>query len=280
MKPQEWPSEEIRYGGPRWKPETIDVERPSPARIYDYLLGGVHNFAVDRQVADQMIAVHPEARQGVRANRAFLRRVAQYLLDTGVRQFLDIGSGIPTAGHVHEIAQATAPDARVIYVDIDPVAVAHSRDILRDNDHAEVIQEDVRHPERILGSTDVYRLFDLDEPVAVLTMGMLHFVSDTDNPLSVLERLTNPLASGSYLAISHLTNDGAQDMDPTQEISRRADIELTVRTRQQVEALLGGFDLIEPGLVWVPQWHPTSPLDIFYDQPERAANYGGVGRKP
>jgi SAM-dependent methyltransferase len=280
MKSQGWSSDDTRYGGPRWKPETIDVERPSPARIYDYLLGGAHNFAVDRQVAEQMIAVHPEARQAVLANRAFLRRVTQYLVDAGVRQYLDIGSGIPTVGHVHEIVQPAVPDTRVIYVDIDPVAVAHSRDILRGNDLTGVIEEDVRNPERILGSTAVSRLFDFDEPVAVLMMGLLHFVSDEDNPQDVLERLTEPLSSGSYLAISHMTNDGAQDMDPTQEISRRADIEMTIRTRRQVEALFAGFDLIEPGVVWVPEWHPESPLDIYYDRPEMATSYGGVGRKP
>lgn len=280
MKSQEWSSEDIRYGGPRWKPETIDLERPSPARVYDYLLGGSHNFAVDRQVADQIIAVHPEAAQGVQANRAFVRRATQYLVDAGVRQFLDIGSGIPTVGHVHEIVQASAPDARVIYVDIDPVAIAHSRDVLRGNHLTGVIHEDARRPERILDSFDIARLFDFDEPVAVLMMALLHLLSDADNPLDVLERLTEPLVSGSYLAISHLTNDGVPDMEPVQEISRRAGIDVAVRSRQQVEALFGGFELVEPGVVWVPEWHPESPLDIFYDRPEMAANYGGVGRKP
>lgn len=275
-----WASRDIGYGGPRWKPETIDVERPSPARIYDYLLGGVHNFAVDRQVAEQLIAVHPEAPQAVRANRAFLRRVAQFLVDAGVQQFLDIGSGIPTVRHVHEIVQASAPDARVIYVDIDPIAVAHSRDILRDNDLTGVVQEDVRRPERILDAPDVHRLFNVDEPIAVLVVGLFHFISDADDPLDVLRRLTAPLASGSYLAMSHLTNDGAQDMNSMEEINRRAGIDVTVRTRQQVEALFEGFDLVEPGVVWVPQWHPESPLDILSDHPEMSANYGGLGRKP
>jgi hypothetical protein len=134
--------EDIDDGDPRGKPEGIDVERPSPARIYDYALGGAHNFAVDRQVADQVLAVYPEMQKGAYANRAFLRRAVQFLVDAGVRQFLDIGSGIPTVGHVHEIAQAAAPESRVVFVDIDPVAVAHSRDILRGNDRTAVIQED------------------------------------------------------------------------------------------------------------------------------------------
>jgi hypothetical protein len=280
MTSEERASQDTDWGGPRWKPETIDTEKPSAARIYDYLLGGVLNFPVDREVAEQMIAVHPEARQNMLANRAFLRRIAQFLVDTGVRQFLDIGSGIPTVGHVHEIAQASAPDARVIYVDIDPVAVAHSRDVLRGNDLTGVVNEDIRNPERILDSPEVDRLLDLDEPVAVLVVGLLHFVSDADDPAGLLRRLTTPMASGSYLAISHPTNDGAQDLHPVEEVSRRAGIDVTSRTRRQVEALFGVLDLVEPGIVWVPQWHPESPLDLFYDRPELSANYGGLGRKP
>jgi SAM-dependent methyltransferase len=272
--------EDIDDGDPRGKPEGIDVERPSPARIYDYMLGGAHNFAVDRQVAEQTLAVNPELRLGAHVNRAFLRRAVQFLADAGVRQFLDIGSGIPTVGHVHEIAQAAAPESRVVFVDIDPVAVAHSRDILRGNDRTAVIQEDVRRPEAILEHPDLQRLLDFDQPIAVLVFALFHFIPDADDPAGVLSRLTAPLLSDSYLAISHLTEDGTLDMDRGREISRRAGIEVTPRTLREVTRLLSGFDLVDPGVVWIPLWRPESSDDLYVDQPEASGGYAGVGRKP
>jgi hypothetical protein len=272
--------EDIDGGGPRWKPEDIDVDRPSSARIYDYVLGGAHNFAVDRQVAEQVLAVYPDMRKNTYVHRAFLRRAVQFLVDGGVRQFLDIGSGIPTVGHVHEIAQGSAPESRVVFVDIDPVAVAHSRDILRDNDLTAVIQEDVRRPEAILEHPDLRQMLDLDQPIALLMVGLLHFMPDADDPAGVLSRLTAPLASGSYLAISHITDDGTLNLDRLREINRRAGIEGVTRSRRQMKALFGEFELVEPGLVWVPLWRPESPDDLYVDQPESSGCYAGVGRKP
>ena len=272
--------EEIDDGDPRSKPDDIDVERPSSARMYDYVLGGAHNFAVDRQVAEQVLAVYPDFRKRVYAHRAFLRRVVQFLVDAGMRQFLDIGSGIPTVGHVHEIAQGAAPESRVVFVDIDPVAVTHSRDILRGNDRTAVIQEDVRRPEAILAHPDLRRLLDLDQPIAVLAVGLFHFISDADDPTGILSRLTAPLESGSYLAITHITDDGVLNLDRLREISRRAGIEGVTRSRQEMKALFGDFELVEPGLVWAPVWHPESPDDLYIDQPEAAGCYAGVGRKP
>ena len=248
--------------------------------MYDYVLGGAHNFAVDRQVAEQVLAIYPDFRKSVYAHRAFLRRAVQFLVDAGVRQFLDIGSGIPTAGHVHEVAQRAVPESRVVFVDVDPVAVAHSRDILRGNDRTAVIQEDVRRPEAILGHPDLRRLLDLDQPVAVLVVGLFHFIPDADDPAGILSRLTAPLASGSYLAISHITNDGVLNLDRLREISGRAGIEGVTRNRQQLTALFGDLELVEPGLVWAPMWHPESPDDLYVDQPEAAGCYAGVGRKP
>jgi hypothetical protein len=183
-----------------WVPADIDAERPSPARMYDYLLGGAHNFAIDRQMAGQAIAADPQVAQTAWVNRAFLRRAVEFLVHAGVRQFLDIGSGIPTVGHVHEIAQGAAPESRVVFVDIDPVAVAHSRLMLAGNDRAAVIQEVVRRPDRILEAPEARRLLDFDQPVAVLAVGLLHFVSDADDPAGTLSRLTAPLVSGSYLS--------------------------------------------------------------------------------
>jgi hypothetical protein len=248
--------------------------------MYDYFLGGAHNFAVDRQMADQLIAAYPETQLIAQANRAFLRRAVEFLVDTGVRQFLDIGSGVPTVGHVHEIAQRAAPESRVVFVDIDPVAVAHSRQILADNDHTAVIQEDIRRPEQILNHPETQRLLDLEQPIAVLLVALFHFIPDADDPVSILSRLTTPLASVSYLAISHFTFDGITDMDTDtgMEIYRRGGIEVTPRTREQMKALFAGLDLVEPGVVWVPQWHPDTPNDVSAD-PESSRIYAGVGRK-
>jgi hypothetical protein len=265
-----------------WVPEDVDTERPSPARMYDYLLGGAHNFEVDRRAAEQAIAADPDVTRAAWVNRAFLRRAVEFLVDAGVRQFLDIGSGIPTVGHVHEIAQGAAPESRVMFVDVDPVAVAHSSMMLAGNDRAAVIQEDVRRPERILDAPEARRLLDFDQPVAVLAVGLFHFISDADDPARILSRLTARLVSGSYLALSHGTEDGPRRaaMVKAKEIfSSRAGVELTWRSHAEVEALFDGFDLIEPGLVWTPSWRPESPDDLYHDQPEESGYYAGVGCK-
>jgi SAM-dependent methyltransferase len=261
-----------------WVPAGIDTERPSAARIYDYFLGGAHNFEVDRQVAEQLLAVHPEIAAMAQANRAFLRRAVEFLVDAGIRQFLDIGSGVPTVGHVHEIAQGAAPESRVAFVDIDPVAVAHSQLILEGNDRTAVIQEDIRKPEQILNHAEVQGLLDFDRPVAVLLVSLLHFVPDSDDLSSILSHLTRPLTSGSYLVISHGTEDERDDEAEGKEIYRRGGIEVTTRSREQVEALFDGWDLVEPGVVWVPQWRPDSPEDVG-DHPASSGVYAGVGRK-
>src|SRR2546421_865213 len=167
---------------PDWAPETIDIERPSAARIYDYWLGGSHNFAVDREMARQVTSLVPETPLIMQANRAFLHRAARFLVESGIRQFLDIGSGIPTLGNVHEVVQKAIPDAPVVYVDIDPVAVTHSRHILAGNERVAVIQEDLRRPDRILAHPDATRLLDLDQPVALLLLAVLHFIPDDDDP--------------------------------------------------------------------------------------------------
>ena len=230
-------------------------------------------------MAEQVLAVYPEGQPIVWANRAFLRRAVKLLVDAGVRQFLDIGSGVPTVGHVHEVAQSAAPESRVVFVDVDPVAVAHSRLMLKGNDRTAVILEDVRRPEQILAAPEM-QLLDLDQPIAVLVVALFHFISDADNPAGILSRVTAPLVSGSYLAISHGTDDGPRDATEFKEIYRRAGIEWTLRSRSEVEALFDGFDLVEPGVVWTPQWRPESPDDHYHDQPELSAFYAGVGREP
>jgi hypothetical protein len=216
--------------------------------MYDYFLGGAHNFEADRKVAEQTIAMFPETPRIAQANRAFLRRAVEYLVDAGVRQFLDIGSGVPTVGHVHEIAQAKGPDSRVVFVDIDPVAVEHSRLMLADNDLTDVVQEDVRRPEQILTAPEVRRLFDFDQPVAVLVVALFHFISDADDPVGIIARLMEPMVSGSYLAISHATDEVPYDAEAGREIYRRAGISVTSRSRRHIEALFGDFELVDPGV--------------------------------
>ena len=263
---------------PDWAPESIDIERPSVARMYDYYLGGSHNFAVDRAAAQLMIAAVPDAPLMAQANRAFLRRAVQFLVGAGVRQFLDIGSGIPTVGNVHEIAQRFAPDSRVVYVDVDPVAVAHSREILADEDRATVIQEDLRRPEQILEHPGVRKVLDFDQPVAVITVAVMHFISDADDPHHILRTIRRALVPGSYLVLSQASDDGRTDEErrDADQVYRGTDNPLFVRTRQELIDLFDGFDLLEPGVVWVPLWRPDF-LDSTEDA-ERAVFMGGVGR--
>ncbi len=252
------------------------MTRPSAARMYDYYLGGLHNFAADRELAEQALAAMPDGRLLAQANRAFLRRAVGYLAGAGVDQFLDLGSGIPTRGNAHEIAQRVNPAARIAYVDVDPVAVAHARLILEDNPRALAVQEDLRFPDRVFGHPEVAALLDLDRPVAVLLFAVLHFVPDADDPAGLLAALMAPLVPGSYLAISHGTDEGRA----TEELSRvyrRTATPLTMRDRSAVTALFGDLELIEPGVVWAPQWRPAE--DEPADHPERAGSYVGVARK-
>jgi SAM-dependent methyltransferase len=263
---------------PDWAPETIDIDRPSAARMYDYFLGGSHNFAVDRAAAQEMIAAIPESPLIAQANRAFLRRSVRFLVEAGVRQFLDIGSGIPTVGNVHEIAQAVAPQSTVAYVDVDPVAVGHSREILAGNDRAMAIQADIRDPDRILDHPDVLKLIDLGQPLALMIVGVLHFVRDEDRPAEIVARLRSALAPGSYLVLSHASVEGrtATEWDEANAVYRRTDSPLADRDRAEIARLFDGFVLVEPGVVWVPEWRPDSPHGV--EGAERSVYIGGVGR--
>jgi hypothetical protein len=264
---------------PEWAPEGIDIDRPSAARLYDYYLGGSHNFAADREVAERVLAVAPDAPMAAQLNRAFLRRAVRHCVDAGIRQFLDIGSGIPTLGNVHEVAQQAAPDARVLYVDIDPVAVAHSRAILDGNDRATAINADLRDPKRILDDPELRAVLDLSQPVALLLVAVLHFVSDDDNPAGLLATLRAALAPGSYLVLSHATSEGRRvESQRVVELYRNTANALHMRDRVDVAPLFAGFELVEPGLVWAPQWRPESPEDVE-DAPERSGIHVGVGRK-
>ncbi len=261
---------------PEWAPSGVDLHRPNAGRVYDYYLGGSHNVGADREMAREAIGLWPDLPLIMQANRAFLRRAVRYCVAQGVRQFLDIGSGIPTVGNVHEVAQAAAPQARVIYVDVDPVAVMHSSAILEGDPRTGVVQADLRDPEGILSHPEVRALIDFDQPLAVLLVALLHFVPDGDDPAELVGRLTAPLPSGSYLVISHASPDGQpQRTEEHQELYSRTSTPMTMRTRAQVLALFGGLELVEPGVVFLPQWRPESPEDVAA-HPERYTGLAGV----
>lgn len=265
---------------PGWIPDEVDLERPSAARVYDYYLGGSHNFAVDRELAEQAMRVLPQLPQMMRANRAFLRRAVRTMAADGVRQFLDLGSGIPTAGNVHEVAQRFVPDARVVYVDVDPVAVAQSRSILAGDERTEVVQADLREPGQVLDAAEVRGLLDFDQPVGVLMVAVLHFVPDDADPGGITAQFRDAVASGSHLAISHGTQEGGDPEDGAriQALYARSASPLTARTRAEVTDLFAGFELLDPGVVYLPLWRPDTP-DDFSGGPERSSTLAGVGRK-
>ncbi|MCS7477127.1 SAM-dependent methyltransferase [Umezawaea endophytica] len=260
-------------------PEGIDLERPSAARVYDYYLGGAHNFAVDRAMGERAIGLWPDLPLIMQANRAFLRRAVRYCVAAGIRQFLDLGSGIPTVGNVHEVARSGAPDARVVYVDNDPVAVSHSRFILGDDPRCAVVQADMRRPDVVLNSPEVGSLLDLSQPVAVMMVAVLHFVSDADDPAGIVAAYGDVVTPGSALVVSHATTDGQpREADEHSQLYRSTATPMSMRSRAQVEGLFEGFDIVEPGVVFLPQWRPESAHDVG-ENPERLSGLAAVGRK-
>jgi SAM-dependent methyltransferase len=261
-----------------WAPDGIDISRPSAARVYDYFLGGAHNFAVDRALAEQIARTTPNLAETMRANRVFLRRAVRFLVDQGIRQFLDVGSGIPTVGNVHEVAQERAPESTVVYVDVDPVAVAHSKAILEGNKRATVICADLRETDRILSETRQSGLIDFDAPVAVLLAGVVHFIPDAEDPGRMVAQLRELLGPGGYLLVSHATADEQPaEMLEAQRLSARTATEITLRSRAQIEAYFAGLTPVEPGVVFIPQWRPDPGEAV--EHPERIGAYAGVGKR-
>ena len=269
---------------PSWASD-VDLTRPSAGRVYDYLLGGSHNYGIDREMARQLLDVYPDIRRIARSNRSFLRRAVQYLAAAGIDQFLDIGSGIPTIGNVHALAQDINPAAVVAYVDVDPVSVSHSAAILAGNDRAIAIRADLRDPDAVLGSPQLRGLFDLNRPVAILMVAVLHFVPDADDPAGAIARYADAVPEGSYLAISHAVRrlDGIETVGGKEvmELYERNAATVWPRTRAELTGFFGGWELVEPGVVPVPHWHPESPDTVERD-PERLRRefYAGVARKP
>jgi SAM-dependent methyltransferase len=266
---------------PSWAPAGVDTRRANTARVYDYLLGGSHNFLADQDAGRALAAVEPNAREGAQANRAFLGRAVRFLSQAGIRQFLDIGSGIPTQGNVHEVAQRADPGARVAYVDVDPVAIAHSKTILAGNDHTAIIDADLRDPEKILGHPATRRLIDFDQPVGLLLVAVLHFIADADDPRQAVAVLRDALAPGSYLVLCHATNESKPEVAQAAEkvYNRSVATRATLRSRPEIAQFFDGFELVEPGVTYLSQWRPDSPADVPSD-PGRHWGLVGVGRKP
>ncbi|WP_405877850.1 SAM-dependent methyltransferase [Streptomyces sp. NBC_01136] len=265
---------------PAWAPRSIDISVPSVSRIYDYYLGGSHNFEVDREAARKAMEFMPGLPKIMQANRAFMRRAVRFAADEGIDQFLDIGSGIPTFGNVHEIAQTARPGAHVVYVDHDPVAVAHSQAVLRENEDADVVAADLLKPQEILASPQVQRLIDLNRPVALLLVAILHFVEDVDDPYGALAELRDALAPGSLLVVTHASYEGIPL--PEERAAGAVDVykdirnPLIMRSREEIARFFEGYDMVEPGLVPMPIWRPdTAPED---EDPYSFSGFAGVGR--
>jgi len=261
------------------EPPPFDTSVAHQARVYDYFLGGKDNYAADRAAAEASLKVNPDLAPSAYANRAFLGRAIGYLAaEAGIRQFLDIGTGIPTAGNTHQVAQAIAPESRVVYVDYDPIVLAHARALLTSTDAGatEYIDADLRDTQVILGQAA--RLLDFTKPVAVTLISILHAIPDDDDPHAIVATLLDAVPSGSYLGISHMGSDlmSAETLrEMTAVWKRTSQQQYTPRSRDQVARFFTGLDLVEPGLARVEQWRPEPETDVAH----RSIMWSAVGRK-
>lgn len=257
----------------------FDPRTPNSARIYDYFLGGKDNFAADREAAAQITRLLPEMPMVARENRRYLGRVIRFMVDAGIRQFIDIGTGLPTQGHVHETLQSVAPDARVVYVDHDPVVITHAQALIEGKGPTVVLQADLRNPDDILTDPKLTKLIDLERPVGILMLAVLHFIRDDDEVRHTISRLHKAVATGSYLAISHALPHARREI--REELAAAYRVPLTgapdQRTAAEIVALFDDWEIVEPGLVHLPVWHPE--LGLTRQDPEAVWIAGGVGRK-
>jgi len=259
-------------------PSNIDTDVFSVARLYDFLLGGKHNFAPDRDFGRRLLAIEPNGRMILQQNRLWLARAMRVMLDDGVRQFLDLGSGIPTQNYVHELAHAVDPAAKVVYIDNDPPAVSHSNYILRGSVNAGAVQADMTDAERVLGDPVVKSLIDFDQPVGLTALAAWHFVDDRDDPQAVLAAYRRMLAPGSYLALTHATIDGAtgDTVRDVQSAYQSVMKDPSPRTKAEIAAFFDGFEIQEPGIVNLPAWRPDQPEDA--EGAEDVWFYGVLGK--
>ncbi|MEV6927220.1 SAM-dependent methyltransferase [Dactylosporangium sp. NPDC051485] len=264
-------------------PAVIDTSVPHPARRYNYWLGGKDNFAADRESADAIEQKFPGMRAGVRANRDVLGRMTRYLAaEAGIRQFLDIGTGLPTEDNTHEVAQRIAPDSRVLYVDNDPLVMAHARALLTSSGEGvtNYIEADLRDPQAILSAPQLRNTLDLNQPVALMLIAVLHFISGPGEARTIVKRLLDELPSGSYLAATHFTLDFLPEHERAayQQMLDAGLSDVWPRDRAEFTALFDGLELVDPGVALVSQWRPEDASDPV--DPSRISIWAGVARKP
>lgn len=267
-------------------PAAVDASVPSPARIYDYMLGGTFNFQSDRDVADRAMAQVPELRDIILANRGFHGRASRWIAERGVSQFIDIGSGLPTVGNTHEVVRAVIPDARVAYVDIDPTVLTCAGELLADPSAARVIMADVRDPDGLLGHPELRDLIDFAEPAGLVITGVLHFVADGSDPWGLVARYVAELAPGSYLALSHATHDNVppKSVQAGRDEYANATEQMYFRSRAEVAKFFDGLELVppyegaEPDLAYIGEWGAVDPE--LADSDGSRWGYCGVARRP
>ena len=272
-----------RPGAARREPVDLRTDQPHSARMYDYYLGGKDNFPADRAAAEQVLESFPHTRIAARENRAFMARAARYLAaEVGIRQFLDIGTGIPTSPNLHEVAQEVAPESRVLYADNDPIVLTHARALLTSTREGRTgyLDADLREPRSILDSAELAETLDLSRPVALSLIAVLHFFPDSDDPHGILRQLLEPLPSGSYVAITSATPDFAPRVwARISEIYREQGINGQLRTREQFTRFFDGLDLVDPGVTPVHHWRPDGDLPAALTDAQVSV-YGAVARKP
>ncbi|MEV5935645.1 SAM-dependent methyltransferase [Streptomyces sp. NPDC052079] len=262
-------------------PVEIDTSRPHPARMYDWYLGGKDNYPVDEEMGRQMLALEPRTPVMARVNRAFMHRATRWLAGQGVRQFLDVGTGIPTEPNLHQVAQEIAPDAHVVYCDNDPIVLAHAGALLRGTDEGvtEYLQADVRDPDTILAGAR--RILDFDEPIALSLIALLHFVPDEDGAHELVGRLLADLPSGSHLVVTHATADFTPELSKAaSEKFRAAGVTLALRSREEFTRFFDGLELVEPGVRVPHEWHPELGEPVPGQDDGYIPGYGAVARKP
>jgi SAM-dependent methyltransferase len=273
--------ESAANGSDSEEPPEIDTSVAHSARIYDYILGGKDNFEADRRAAEAAIANNPGMAVAMRANRAVMRRMTTYLAaEAGVRQFLDIGTGLPTSPNMHEIAQRLAPESRVVYVDNDPIVLAHARALLSSSPQGACayIAADAREPEKILADPKLSATLDLSKPVALMLFGILHFLPDSDDPWGIVARLLDALPSGSYLGIQHPTADFYPPGRGAQGAYRSAGIAFQYRSKEQFARFLDGLELVEPGIAAMSEWRPEIEPGP-QPSPTEAGAYAALARR-
>jgi hypothetical protein len=259
----------------------IDASRPNIARVYDYLLGGKDNFDADRELGDKIKIAMPGVRLGVEQQRAVLRRAVRHLVgQAGIRQIIDIGSGLPTAGNVHEVAGEVAPGTKVVYVDNDPIVLAHARALMADNKTTIAIGGDARHPAEILGNSELNGLIDLGQPVGLLLCGILHHILDDEDPAGIAAAYRSALAPGSYVFIHHLVATDDPSVAAAQTELRQGTGRGQFRPMEQIEQFFDGLDLVEPGVVSATEWRPEPDTPSVDTHPVLRLAAVGLGRKP